>query len=47
MRPLALLVLLPALSGCYLLTQAGGQLRMLLNSRKIEVNTASVIHGFS
>lgn len=36
MRRFALLVLLPALSGCYILTQAGGQLRMLLNSRNID-----------
>jgi len=36
MRRLSLLVLLPLLSGCYLLTQAQGQLRMLLDSRSID-----------
>jgi predicted aminopeptidase len=36
MRRLVLLVLLPALSGCYLITQAGGQLRILLNSQSID-----------
>jgi len=35
-RPLALALLLPILSGCYILTQAQGQLRMLLNSRNID-----------
>ncbi len=36
MRRAALVLLLPLLSGCYILTQAQGQLRMLLNSRKID-----------
>lgn len=36
MRPLALGLLLPLLSGCYLLTQGYGQLRILLDSRRID-----------
>ena len=36
MRRVALALLLPLLSGCYILTQAQGQLRMLLNSRNID-----------
>jgi predicted aminopeptidase len=36
MRRFLLLLLLPPLCGCYLLTQARGQLRVLLNSRSID-----------
>ncbi len=36
MRRLALFLLLPALSGCYILTQGYGQLRILLDSRGID-----------
>jgi predicted aminopeptidase len=36
MRCVALVLLLPLLSGCYIVTQAQGQLRMLLNSRNID-----------
>jgi predicted aminopeptidase len=36
MRRLALFLLLPVLSGCYILTQGYGQLRMLLDSRRID-----------
>ncbi|MBI3856794.1 MAG: aminopeptidase, partial [Planctomycetes bacterium] len=36
MRRFTLLLCLPALCGCYLLTQAQGQLRLLLNSRSID-----------
>jgi predicted aminopeptidase len=36
MRRLVLLLLLPTLCGCYILTQARGQLRVLLNSRSID-----------
>ena len=36
MRRFALVLLLPALSGCYLFTQAVGQLRVLLNSQRID-----------
>lgn len=36
MRRLALLLFLPALCGCYILTQAVGQLRVLLNSERID-----------
>ncbi|MBV8878545.1 MAG: aminopeptidase [Planctomycetaceae bacterium] len=36
MRPLALVLLLPLLSGCYLITQGYGQLRILLDSRAID-----------
>jgi predicted aminopeptidase len=36
MRRFVLLLLLPPLCGCYLLTQARGQLRVLLNSRSID-----------
>jgi len=36
MRRLALVLLLPALCGCYILTQAMGQLRMLLNAERID-----------
>jgi predicted aminopeptidase len=36
MRRVALLLLLAPLSGCYLLTQAQGQLRVLLNSERID-----------
>jgi len=35
-RPLAIAVLLPLLSGCYILTQGYGQLRVLLDSRRID-----------
>jgi len=35
-RPIALALLLPLLTGCYILTQAQGQLRMLLNSQNID-----------
>ena len=36
MSRLALLFLLPPLCGCYILTQAQGQLRVLLNSERID-----------
>src|SRR5947207_4909527 len=36
MRRFALLLLLPPLCGCYILTQAQGQLRILLNSQNID-----------
>jgi predicted aminopeptidase len=36
MRPFALVLLLPLLSGCYILTQGYGQLRILLDSRQID-----------
>ena len=36
MRRLALVLLLPTLCGCYILTQAMGQLRVLLNSQRID-----------
>jgi predicted aminopeptidase len=36
MRRSALVLLLPALCGCYLVTQAMGQLRVLLNSQRIQ-----------
>jgi predicted aminopeptidase len=36
MRRFSLVLLLPLLSGCYILTQAQGQLRMLLNSQNID-----------
>lgn len=36
MRRLALFLLLPLLSGCYIITQGYGQLRMLLDSRQID-----------
>jgi predicted aminopeptidase len=36
MRRFALVLLLPALTGCYILTQAQGQLRVLLNSERID-----------
>jgi predicted aminopeptidase len=36
MSRLALLLLLPPLCGCYILTQAQGQLRVLLNSERID-----------
>jgi predicted aminopeptidase len=36
MRLLSLVLLLPLLSGCYLLTQGYGQLRLLLDSRRID-----------
>lgn len=36
MRGIALVLLLPLLSGCYLLTQGYGQLRVLLDSRRID-----------
>lgn len=36
MRRFALVVLLPLLSGCYLITQGYGQLRVLLDSRSID-----------
>lgn len=36
MRRIAILLLLPVLSGCYILTQAQGQLRMLLSSKNID-----------
>jgi predicted aminopeptidase len=36
-RRFALVLLLPSLCGCYILTQAMGQLRVLLNSERIDV----------
>jgi predicted aminopeptidase len=36
MRVLALVLLLPLLAGCYILTQGYGQLRVLLDSRRID-----------
>jgi predicted aminopeptidase len=36
MRVLVLVLLLPALTGCYILTQGYGQLRVLLDSRRID-----------
>src|SRR6188474_3024939 len=36
MRRFALALLLPSLCGCYILTQAQGQLRVLLNSERID-----------
>jgi predicted aminopeptidase len=36
MKRFAFLLLLPSLCGCYLLTQAGGQIGILLNSRNID-----------
>ena len=36
MRLLAIVLLLPLLSGCYILTQGYGQLRVLLDSRRID-----------
>jgi predicted aminopeptidase len=36
MRRIALALLLPSLCGCYILTQAQGQLRLLLNSERID-----------